>query len=321
MNKLISVIVPVYNIEMFVERCIKSIVEQSYKNLEIILVDDGSTDNSANICDEWEKKDSRIKVVHKINGGLSDARNSGLDIVSGEYISFIDGDDFIDKDMYKNMIYYITNYDCDICVCGMCKTENGQEFVTRPYNYENKEFTILDSESGIKEVLNDKIDVSSCNKLYKKSVIGKLRFPYGKTNEDFAMIYKFFFYSRKIVIINMNLYKYIQRDGSITTTKFNERQFDKFYNCIEMLDFIKSNIPNLTMYAEKYLWYQAFCLLKTLYTKNLFRDYKEYDKELRKVLQKDSNKIINCKILGSKEKLVYICMSYFPKLYIIINRL
>lgn len=321
MNKLISVIVPVYNIETVVERCIKSIVEQSYKNLEIILVDDGSTDNSANICDEWGKKDSRIKVVHKINGGLSDARNSGLDVASGEYISFIDGDDFIDKDMYKNMIYYIIKYDCDICICGMCKTENGQEFVTRPYNYENKEFTILDSESGIKEVLSDKIDVSSCNKLYKRNIFWKVRFPYGRTNEDFAIVYKLFFFSKKIIVINKNYYKYVQRDGSITTTKFNERQFDKFYNCIEMLEFIKSNISNLTMYAEKYLWYQTFCLLKTLYVKKIFENYKDYGIELRETLQKDLNKILNSKVISFKEKIIYICISYVPKIYIFINKL
>lgn len=321
MNELISVIVPVYNIEMVVERCIKSIVEQSYKNLEIILINDGSTDKSGDICDRWGKIDSRIKVIHKKNGGLSDARNFGLDVAGGSYISFIDGDDFIDKDMYKEMLNYLCVYNCDICICGMCKTENGKEFVTRPYTYENEEFTIFNSESAIKEILNDKIDVSSCNKLYKKNIIGELRFPYGKTNEDFALIYKLFFFSKKIIIINKNYYKYIQRDSSITTAKFNEKQFDKYYNCIEMLNFVKFNIPQLVNDAEKYLWYQTFCLLKNLYVKSIFKDYKKYDIELRKLLRSDTNKIISCKIISFKEKLMYICISYFPKLYIFINKL
>ena len=321
MDDLISVIVPVYNIEIFVERCIKSIVEQTFKNLEIILVDDGSTDSSGDICDRWGKCDSRIKVIHKKNGGLSDARNCGLDIASGNYISFIDGDDFIDKDMYKDMLNYISKHECDICICGMCKTENGKEFVTRPYTYENIEFTILNSELAIKEVLNDKIDVSSCNKLYKRNIIGELRFPYGKTNEDFALIYKLFFFSKKIIIINKNYYRYIQREGSITTTKFNEKQFDKYYNCLEMIDFIKFNIPQLFNDAEQYLWYQTFCLLKTLYIKDIFKEYKKYDIELRGTLKSDTNRIIKCKKINFKEKLIYICISYFPKLYIFINKL
>ncbi|WP_279006534.1 glycosyltransferase family 2 protein [Thomasclavelia cocleata] len=321
MDELISVIVPIYNIEMFVERCIKSIVEQSYKNLEIILIDDGSTDSSGDICEKWKKFDSRISVIHKKNGGLSDARNFGLDVARGSYISFIDGDDFIVKDMYKDMLNYICMYNCDICICGICKTENGRKFVTRPYTYKNKEFTIFNSEIAIKEVLNDKIDVSSCNKLYKRNIIGKLRFPYGKTNEDFALIYKLFFFSRKIIVINKNYYKYIQRDLSITTTQFDEKQFDKYYNCIDMLEFVKSNIPQLVNDAEKYLWYQTFCLLKNLYTKNIFRDYKKYDIELRKMLQNNTKKIINCKIISFKEKLIYICISYFPRLYIFINKL
>ena len=197
MDNLISVIVPIYNIENHIDRCVESIVKQSYKKLEIILVDDGSTDKSGYICDKWRMLDSRIKVIHKKNGGLSDARNFGLDVANGEYISFIDGDDFIDKNMYNDMLSYINRYQCDICVCGICKTENGKEFITRPYTYENPEYTIFDSEDAIRELLNDKIDVSSCNKLYRKKVIGNLRFPYGKTNEDFALMYRFFFLVQK----------------------------------------------------------------------------------------------------------------------------
>ncbi|WP_455683148.1 glycosyltransferase family 2 protein [Thomasclavelia sp.] len=320
MKDLISVIVPVYNIEMFVERCIKSIVEQTYKNLEIILVDDGSIDSSGDICDRWKSYDSRIKVIHKKNGGLSDARNCGLDIAGGNYISFIDGDDFIDKNMYRDMLNYINMYECDICICGICKTENDKEFVTRPYNYENKEFTIFNNELAIKEMLNNKIDVSSCNKLYKRNIIGELRFPYGKTNEDFALMYKLFYFSKKIIIINKNYYKYIQRDGSITTTKFNKKQFDKYYNCLEMLKFIEKEMPNAKDDAEHYLWYQTFCLLKTLYLEKFYNRYLDYTKSLKHTLKKSTCKILLSRKLKLKEKVMYILMGSMPKLYVFYHK-
>lgn len=321
MSDLISVIVPIYNIEKYIDRCVESVVNQTYKNLEIILVDDGSTDNSSSVCDDWAKRDSRIKVIHKKNGGLSDARNFGLDNAKGDYIAFVDGDDFIDINMYDSMLNYLKKYNCDICICGINKIENGREFITRPYMYSNNEFTILNNENALVELLNDRLDVSSCNKLYKKEIINDLRFPYGITNEDFALMYKFFYRSNQIIIINENYYKYIQRQGSITTTKFNERQFDKYYNCIQMMDFIEENIPNLINEAKYYLWYHTFCLLKQLYLENLIISYSKYAKELKTTLKKDSFIIMKSKKLSYKEKIIYLVISFFPRIYVLIHKI
>lgn len=319
MNDLISIIVPIYNIELYINRCVESIVNQIYKNLEIILVDDGSNDKSGDICDDWVKVDSRIKVIHKKNGGLSDARNAGLDIAKGDYIAFVDGDDFIDANMYQDMLNFFKKYNCDVCVCGICKIEDGKEFITRPYRYLDKRFKVLNNEEALVELLNDKIDVSSCNKLYKREIVEDLRFPYGITNEDFALMYKYFFKSKQVIIINKNYYKYIQRDESITTTKFNERQFDKYYNCLNMVKFIQKKIPNLLDVAHEYLWYQTFCLLKKVYVDNLYKSYHKHIIVMRKTLKNDFLKILFNKKIGIKVKLMYICIGWSPKLYMFIH--
>ena len=165
---LISVIVPVYNVEKYLDKCIQSIVDQTYTNLEIILVDDGSPDNSGAICDEWAEKDNRIKVIHKANGGLSDARNAGLDIATGEYIAFVDSDDYIELDFYDKLYNVIKATNCDISICNLRKVyENNNVSVNNCDTFEITEYSTTEAMSAL---IDDKIRQVVWNKLYKADI-------------------------------------------------------------------------------------------------------------------------------------------------------
>ena len=182
MEKLISVIVPVYNVEEYVEKCVLSIINQTYKNLEIILVDDGSTDNSGKICDEIAIKDNRIKVIHKKNGGLSDARNVGIDIAKGDYLGFVDSDDYIDYNMYEELFDVIKCHDVDIVYSNFqteyldgriegCGKNSGQIY-------------IRSSLDVLRDMMWDKLNCSSCTKLFKRTVFSEYKFPENNIYED-----------------------------------------------------------------------------------------------------------------------------------------
>ena len=181
MEELISVIVPIYKVEAYLERCIGSIVNQTYKNLEIILVDDGSPDSCPDICDAWKEKDDRIKVIHKKNGGLSDARNAGMQIMAGTYISYIDSDDWVANDMYEKMMYAIKKNDADICECQFEKTAG---IVKSNKEQQTDKVTILKKEEALKAVVEEKINPVVWNKIYKREIVDQLYFEKGKYNED-----------------------------------------------------------------------------------------------------------------------------------------
>ena len=171
MKDLISIIVPIYKVEKHLKKCIKSIVEQSYTNLEIILVDDGSPDNCGKICDEYAKKDCRIKVIHKKNGGLSDARNCGIDKSSGKYLMFVDSDDYIDKNICEKLINASKEYDCDIVMCNIYRVVNNKIYIEKEISALSKN-EVLDGITVMKEFFkNFSIDLYvSWNKLYKREL-------------------------------------------------------------------------------------------------------------------------------------------------------
>ena len=183
MSDLISIIIPVYNVEKYLERCVKSVINQTYKNLEIILVDDGAKDNSGKMCDELSKLDSRIKVIHKENGGLSDARNFGLKIATGDYIGFVDSDDYIADDMYETLYYTIKNNNADISIVSFYEMYKEKVIGVR----DSGNLEILSKQEAMKELLIDtKIQSYAWNKLFKKELFNDLKFPTGKNFEDIA---------------------------------------------------------------------------------------------------------------------------------------
>lgn len=224
-NPLISVIVPVYNVAEYLPECVDSIISQTYTNLEIILVDDGSTDDCPRICDAYASKDSRIRVIHKENGGLSDARNAGLDICTGEWIGFVDSDDFIAPNMYQQLYKAAVSQNADIAVCQSVRYENGN-FIN---SNKDKKKEVLHSKS---EMINCMFcgggqTISVCLKLYKADVFVDIRFPKGLTNEDAFIILDVLDKSSCMAIIPEALYFYRIRSASITNAKkWNENIFD-----------------------------------------------------------------------------------------------
>lgn len=221
-NDLISVIVAVFNVEQFLDRCIESIVTQTHKNLEIILVDDGSTDGSGKICDEWEKKDFRIHALHKSNGGLSDARNFGLQAAHGKWIGFIDGDDYVNPDMYDNL--FEKRVKDGIIICGYYRVEN---MSTTPVRGENRELTqeeaanlYLDNElNSISSRTFTYFGSYAWNKLYAIDVFNDIKYPKNKNFEDMYIMLELIHNSSMIRIIPECEYYYIQRKNSVTHLK------------------------------------------------------------------------------------------------------
>ncbi len=236
---MISVVIPVYNVEKFLDRCIKSILDQTYSNLEIILVDDGSTDHSGEICDKYQIADNRVRVIHKKNGGLSDARNVGIDIASGEYIAFVDGDDFVHPEMYDILLSNLIRTNSDLACCEMYNYEETQENLNR--DIENK-CTVVVGQQIVQQLERlDVVTVSACNKLYKRELFDNCRYPIGRLHEDQWVIHRILFQTRRMVKTEAKLYYYVVRNNSITKTKITEKRiFDLLEALEEQYIFFKS---------------------------------------------------------------------------------
>lgn len=252
--KLITIIVPIYNIEKYIERCIESIIAQTYKNLEIILVDDGSTDQSGRICDVYAKQDKRIKVIHKENGGLSDARNAGLDIAGGEYIGFVDGDDYIDGDMYETLWKEMIDESIDIASCGMEESWGDIKHL----KCLSKNTVILDRVQAYAALFSRTtiLGGTNCNKLFRKRVLEGLKYKKGIQSEDIEFLYRVLDRAEKVVCIDKVKYHYVHRENSITTTPFSKSYMDIIKTMDEMVEFINKNYPQLSkkVYAYQVNW-------------------------------------------------------------------
>ena len=213
-NPKISVIVPVYKVEKYLDRCVESIVNQTYKNLEIILVDDGSPDNCPVICDAWAKKDERIQVIHKENGGLSSARNAALDISTGEYVCFVDSDDWIDSDMIEVLVRCVSEKKADVAMCGFYMDYSGE----RESDHVSSGSRVIEGEGIFKAFILDEIRPEMCGKLYAMNLFLDMRFDTKtKYAEDLQMNYHIMKKVKSFVSLDTCKYHYIQsNDGSIT---------------------------------------------------------------------------------------------------------
>lgn len=230
---LVSIIVPVYNAEEYLEECICSITNQSYDNTEIILVDDGSTDKSSEICDKLALSDARITVIHKENGGLSSSRNTGLEVAHGKYIMFVDSDDYIDQDMVHSLYDCISKNNLSIVWSPLIRSENGNNRqLNKPIS---RTLRILSGEDSLKLMLKSKIDVSSCGKIFTRSSINTIRFPLNRYNEDIIFMYNILSSQNiNIGFVPTSFYYYRWTPNSLTT-KFTSKKFDLILNTDEML--------------------------------------------------------------------------------------
>jgi glycosyltransferase involved in cell wall biosynthesis len=222
---LISVIVPIYNVETYLEKCLNSIINQTYKNLEIILVDDGSPDNCGKICDEYALKEKRIKVIHKPNGGLSDARNAGLDIAKGEYIAFVDSDDYIAENMYEDLLCIAQKEAADIVTCAIYIENNKGIKVSYVEGMDN-----LDIDEVRYLVLMDKYSNCACGKLYKADLFKDLRFFVGVYSEDLFIMPTLFCKAKKAIFTKIPYYYYNCTNQSSIMSSFNARRKYGFFN-------------------------------------------------------------------------------------------
>ena len=241
MSMELSIIVPVYKVEKQLEQCIRSILNQSFTNFELILVDDGSPDKCGEICDEYEKKDKRIKVIHKKNGGLSDARNAGLDIAKGKYIGFVDSDDIIHPEMYERMYNFINKYNVDIVQCKFKKFKSIED-INKLSNINNTNIEYYTSKEAIMDMIdNNKINVNTWNKLYKRELFENERFPKGKIHEDEFLTYKLMYKSNKVAYINEELYYYYQNDNGIMNGSNLIKRLDRIEALEERSNFFLKN--------------------------------------------------------------------------------
>lgn len=295
---MISVVVPVYNVEQYLERCIKSLSEQTYKDVEIILVDDGATDNSGRICDEWGLKDSRIVVIHQENKGLSGARNTGMEKASGEYLLFVDSDDFVEKDYVLKMAEEAVNNHSDIVFCNYrFVDESGEKIFNNNYSsfYSEK---ILDG-NDVLELFEDKsfktfFDVC-WNKLYRRELFENVKFPEGiSVIEDISVMPLIYHKAKRVSFVEEVLYNYVLRDGSLSHRKYSVEEDSKL------------RIP---MMEERLQWYKEWgnkelCLVHLIHMYSLYEKVKEEYKDRRKELGKEYRRIY---LFGNgKDKIKYV---------------
>ena len=318
---LISVIVPVYKVEDYLGRCVDSLLNQTYENLEIILVDDGSPDGSGKICDAYAERDGRVRVIHKENGGLSSARNAGLDIAGGEYVGFVDSDDWMDEHTYEWFMEMMLQEDLKL-VCagrydysswtgekkvGLCPAKreiiSGEEMARRIFTWNN-----VDSAAG--------------DKLYHRSLFRDLRYPIGVVSEDLPVTYRAALMAERVGMLDKPVYYYFHRDGSITTAGFSPRSFQPSGHSEKILEHIRRDYPALESYATSFhvshLGY--LCMIMELAGKDVLSQFAEEYKQKRKALRSFLPFIMKSPLVKRKDRLTWIticlgCYGALRKVY------
>ena len=304
-NILVTVVVPIYNVEPYLCKCIDSILEQSYSNLEIILVDDGSLDKSGEICDTYANKDNRIKVIHKSNGGLSSARNSGIEIATGEYILFVDSDDYTHPLMVEKLVKTAEKYKVSIVCCDYTSEKLPED--------EEEIIEIIDRDKAICKLLND--DGYKCfawNKIYKLTLFKDVKYPIGKLFEDISTTYKVFKKASKIVYLKNTLYFYRIREGSISRYKFSHRDRDllEAINTV-FQDACSSRISNGELIMG-YMSYYLHYIKKGIIARSDLSD--EYS-ELCKIVRKNWYNIFTQKNISFGKRIQLAIIGFNPKIY------
>ena len=305
-NELVSIVVPAYNVEKYIKKCVESIINQTYKNIEIILVDDGSTDKTGEICDYFNKKDDRIKVIHKENGGLSDARNCGIDVAKGKYILLIDSDDYVDLEIVEFLYNDLKNNNADISTCLPQKFKEGncENLKDNSKNINN----VLNTENALEDLFYLKnLTVSAWGKLYKSELFKDIKYPKGKLYEDLPTTYRLFAKSKIISTNTKKMYYYLIRKGSIMNSKFNEKRMDSLYFTKDQTKYIKNNFPNILNSAINQEFMEAVGIAKEI---PLNKKYSKERKEIIKVFKKYRINIINDKKAPIKNK-IYAIFSLF----------
>lgn len=308
---LITVIVPAYNVENDISRCVESIRRQSYDKLEIILVDDGSPDKCGAMFDDMKTLDKRIVVIHKENGGLSDARNKALDIMKGSYVTFVDGDDYIQKDYILSLYRAICNYKVEIAVCGeqRFKVDNhGKIVFIKDKKNRDKEY-LFTSERGIVEFLYQrKFDTSAWGKLYSAKLFKDIRYPKGKQFEDLATTYKLFLQTPRIVFVSTPLYMYQIRMSSQMRREFNIGKTDG----IQAAENVRQELYNMSLQMQKACNCRCLSMYFHVFLDIPENEYAELQNELWEKIKSNRFDIL-MDIRARKKTRVAVLLSYLGK--------
>ena len=312
MNKKLSVIVPIYGVETYLKKCLDSIICQTYNNLEIILVDDGSPDRCPEICDEYAKKDSRITVIHKQNGGLSDARNVGLSIATGEYVTFVDSDDWLENNMYECLMVAAEQNSVKMAVGGVKVFDENSGTYRKDYGSQAITERIVKKENYIREVF---LGIwSAWDKIYHRSLFENIKFPIGEFNEDEAIMLDLIDKCEEVYITTNPLYvHFVRATDSLTAARFTARKIDWFRHCQRNLDIVKKFYPLVMDAAEfRYLTSLMWCL------NNMTSNPDEFSSEiyeLSHIMRKNIFRALRNRYLSKKEKIRSVLIGVNYKLF------
>lgn len=307
---LISVIIPVYNVEKYLRRCVETVRNQTYHCLEIILVDDGSTDCSGKICDDLKEADKRIKVIHKQNGGLSSARNAGIRAARGAYLGFVDSDDWILPEMYMDLYRMIASGDYDISVCGLVRAYSKDSVKYVPELYSRRVYT---KDEYLKKILKVKTQDSNhyaCNKLYKKSIFKNIKYPEGLTCEDVEGTFLAVTNAAKIIESKKTGYIYYVNPASITASKFSQKNLDYLEICDRIILIAKRKCTSEIVRHTVLFRYRAdFGLLCKIAVSDIDKDFDKdfYIRQMVTALRKHCKSLIQDSIPVSR-KFMILCM-------------
>ena len=315
----ISIIIPIYGVELYINRCIKSVVSQTYTNLEILLIDDGSPDNCPAICDEWAKYDTRITVIHKKNGGLSDARNAGLNVATGELIGFVDSDDWISSEMYQLLYEDMVKNSSDISACGVKMVWEDE---SSPKNLTPKGEYVLNRQEAMEAIICESLlKQPVVYKLYKAEVIRKIFFPIGRYNEDVFWSYQAIGNANKVSVFDTPCYYYFQRKDSIMGKNYSLKRLDALDAKLERLKYVETKFPDLEKLAKWDLWFSSMYAMQLSLT---FLPPTEYEIARHKIknITKNIKNICSIKGMSFKQKIwLYLSKFSFEKTCKLRNRL
>lgn len=298
-HPLISVIIPVYNVDKYLRQCLDSVINQTYKNIEILLIDDGSTDDSGKICDEYAGNDARITVIHKENGGLSDARNTGIESMHGQYVSFVDSDDYIDLHYIETLTNAAVSTKSDVIMASYIKVSDN--YIDR--GSKCKAGKSIEQFSGIDAKLSmlyrKKLTMYSPGKLYHAALFDKVRFPYGRIFEDMVTTWEIMKLVNAVEYVDEPLYFYRQRSGSTVNTKYSHRKMDQVFMAKDILDEV-CNDRQLYKAAVS-LYFFALSDIYAQIDKNSADDWKFLEGELKKylsIVKEDKNNSASLRLLA-----------------------
>ena len=311
-ESLLSIVVPVYNVERYLDRCVESLVHQTYRNLEIILVDDGSPDNCPGMCDAWAGKDSRIRVIHKENGGLSDARNAGIGAATGDLLAFVDSDDYVDTSMYEIMLSAMDRTGADVACCGRYIAAG--EILTPMHTLDRE--TVFPAREAVKELLlGGKLEEATWDKMYRRHLFEGVAFPKGENNEDIVVIPRLLLRASSVVHVGRPLYYYWQNPGSITKSAYSRKKRVILKHLDQVKQFLTEECPDLLPY---YPVLQARYCQTTLYllldNKTVLKQYRQDYLEFYRGFRESFRVRLSAGVMDTGEKLkglLIYCRLYF----------